>query len=657
MRWENKKGIIELTSAGSTMEDSLPASELMQNGLVHHQAGRLQEAEAIYQSILQEQPQHPDALHLLGVIAHQVGKNEIAVNLIENAIKINPIISDYYNNCGEAYRALQKNDLAIARYEQALAIKPDYAVAHNNLGNTLLDLGRLEDAIAHYEQALAIKPHFAEAHNNLGTTLQKLNRMEEAIACYEQALTIKPDHAVVHNNLGFVLQKLGRQNESIAHYEQALAIKPDYVEAYNNLGNVFTELGRHGEAIARYEKAIIIKPDYVDAYINIGELYEKLNQVKKASFYVQKVLQIQPDEPKSNRLAAVLLRREGKYEEALEILMAIPLINIDTKTEQSIHFEMGKLYDLINDSESAMRHFTKGNYIQANNYESMRFNKNIYLNEVNKIRNQFNQEWLQSWSELILDDKDNSIIFLVGFPRSGTTLLDQILDSHPSIQVIEERPMINKIIDKLSDFHGGYPKALTSLNKSDIKKLRNEYFAQIEENIEKQDNSIIIDKLPLNIIHVGLIYRLFPTSKIILALRHPCDVCLSNFMQIYEINHAMANYFTLEDTAEVYDTVMGLWRIYVDSFPLNYIDVKYESLVDNLESEVKRLLNFLGLVWDPLILDYINHAKSRERIKTPSYSQVTKPIYHNAKYRWHRYKEHLMPIMNKLETHINYFEY
>jgi len=206
-------------------------------------------------------------------------------------------------------------------------------------------------------------------------------------------------------------------------------------------------------------------------------------------------------------------------------------------------------------------------------------------------------------------------------------------------------------------FPGGYPTALASLNENDIDKLRKEFLTLTEKNIDQQANAIIIDKLPLNITHIGLIYRLFPKSKIILALRHPCDVCLSNFMQHYKINHAMANFFTLEDTAELYNLVMGLWMKYVKLFPLNYIEVKYESLVDDFETEIKKLCNFLEIDWDPLLLDYINHAKNRGIIRTPSYSQVTEPIYHRAKYRWQRYQEHLMPIMNKLESHITYFDY
>jgi len=174
------------------------------------------------------------------------------------------------------------------------------------------------------------------------------------------------------------------------------------------------------EAINHFEQALAIKSDNVDVYCNLGELYEKLNQVEKASLHVQKALQLQPDNPMSNRLAAVLLKREGKYKEALEILRAISLINIDTKTACSIHYDMGKLYDLANDSDSAIHHFKEGNRLHSESYESTRFDKNIYLNGTKNIRKQFTQIWVQSWPELPLDNEVEPIVFLIGFPRSGT---------------------------------------------------------------------------------------------------------------------------------------------------------------------------------------------------------------------------------------------
>ncbi|MBT7951580.1 MAG: tetratricopeptide repeat protein [Gammaproteobacteria bacterium] len=668
-----------------------PVSERIQNGLSHHRAGRLKEAEAIYQSVLREQPRNPQVLYLMGLMAHQLGKHEMAVDLLKNAIKVNPDVPDFHNTCGEAQRALQKPELAIACYERALALKPDYVEAHNNLGVALQAQGRPENAISSYERAIGINPDIAEIHRNLGIVLQELGRTEDAIVSLEKSLSINPDYAEAHNNLGLSLQvldqhrgaiscferalaintdfaeaynnlgvaqyKLDQYKNAISNYENALKIKPDFAETYFNMGIVLNDLRQHEDAIRYYEQALAIKPEYLDAFYNLAALYEKLNQLEQANIYVQKVLQLQVDEPRAKKLEAVLLRREEKYMEALDILKSISLINMDAETISSIYFEMGKLYDLVGDSDSAMQHIREGNRVQADSFEAGKFAGNTYLNETRNIYNQINHDWLKSWTDLSLEKEANSIVFLLGFPRSGTTLLDQILDGHPKIQVIEEKPMIENIVEQLAEFPGTYPSSLASLNSDDIDLLRKEYMGGLDRYVDREAGSIIVDKLPLNIVHVGLICRLFPNSKIILALRHPADVCLSNFMQHYKINAAMKNFFTLEDTATLYDSVMGLWQKYVDLLPLNYLEFKYELLVDNAEQEVKHLLNFLGAEWDPSLLDYTNHAKKRGAINTPSYSQVTQPIYQNAKYRWQRYEKDLLPIMNKLESHIDYFGY
>ena len=279
-------------------------SDLLQNGLAHQQAGRLQEAKTVYQSILKAQPQHPDALHLLGLIAHKSGEYDVAVDLIEKAIKINPTVSEFYNNCGGAYRALRKNDIAITCYEQALAIKPDSAEAHYNLGNALSEKGKMDEAIDHYETSLALQPDDAEVHNNLGIILQELDRREDAIAHYEQALALKPNHIEAHINVGNAFQELGQFEEAIAHYEHALAIQPDDAEVHNNLGSTFLGLDRVEDAITHYEHALAIQPEDTMAHNNLGIVFSKLGLVEVAIASYERALIFQPDyaEAHSNQL-------------------------------------------------------------------------------------------------------------------------------------------------------------------------------------------------------------------------------------------------------------------------------------------------------------------------------------------------------------------
>ena len=227
----------------------------------HHQSGDLPKAEAIYQQILQTDPNQPIALHLLGVIAHQDGKNNTAVDFIKKALTIKPNYVEAYSNLGLALEKLGKFDEAVTIYNQALTIRPDYAEAHFNLGNALHGLGKLDEAVASYNNALAIKPAYAEAYSNLGNALKELGKLDEAVESYNKAIAIKPDYAEAYYNLGNILHELGRLDEAVASYNKALNIKPDYAEAHNNLGIALQEIGKQSEAITHHRRAIKLNPE------------------------------------------------------------------------------------------------------------------------------------------------------------------------------------------------------------------------------------------------------------------------------------------------------------------------------------------------------------------------------------------------------------
>ncbi len=209
----------------------------------------------------------------------------------------------------------------------------------------------------------------------------------------------------------------------------------------------------------------------------------------------------------------------------------------------------------------------------------------------------------------------------------------------------------------IATMSGGYPSAIASLKEIDILTLRGQYLRSVERHIHRRPGTTLVDKLPLNICHIPLIVRLFPNSPIILALRHPCDVVLSNFMQNYELNDAMANFLTIEGAARFYNQVMGYWLKCVELLPLSFHSVKYEDLVADFEGEVRSLLQFLDVDWDDTVLDYRTHAQQRGRIHTPSYAQVTEPIYQRAKFRWTRYEDNLKPVLRDLKPFIKAFGY
>jgi len=238
---------------------------LVRQALVHHQAGRPEEAEQLYRQILAIDPRHADALHLLGMIEYQAGRLEAAADLIRKAIAIHSKGASYYSNLGTVVQAQGKLEEAEALYRKALALKPQLAEVHVNLANVLQAQGKLDESVVCYEQALALKPESAEALNNLGNARREQGQMDAAMACYERALAIKPDYAEVYYNLGNACRFQGKLDEAIAYYQRALTIKPEYPEAYYNRGNVLREQGKVDEARVQFAKALKLRPEYVQA--------------------------------------------------------------------------------------------------------------------------------------------------------------------------------------------------------------------------------------------------------------------------------------------------------------------------------------------------------------------------------------------------------
>jgi protein O-GlcNAc transferase len=291
--------------------------QALQIAVQHHQAGRLSDAEALYRQILAVQPNHADALHLLGVIAHQAGHDEAAVGWIRQAIVLNPNHGAAYCNLGEAYRALGRLEEAIATCRRALELEPNYPEAHLNLGAALSDAGQLDEAMAAYRRAIALRAGYPEAHNNLGAALAGQGRRDEAMAAYRRALDFKPDLPEAHKNLGNALRDNGQFDEAIAAYRRALQLKPNYPEALNSLGIALRERGRLDEAAAAYRRALGLQPDYPEAHNNLGAVLAGQGQLDEAIAACRRALELKPDYAEAhNNLGAALVAR-GRVDEAI----------------------------------------------------------------------------------------------------------------------------------------------------------------------------------------------------------------------------------------------------------------------------------------------------------------------------------------------------
>lgn len=335
----------------SAIPPSATPQEALRLAIRHHQAGQLQQAEAIYRHILQLQPSHPDALHLLGVVAHQVGQHETAVELIGKAIGVAAKAPEYHVNLGEALRALGRLDEAVASYRRAIRLNPRFASAYNNLGIALKQQGKDAEAITAYRRAIAVKPDYPQALNNLALALKEQGKNDEAIGHYRQALALDPNSAETHNNLGVALKEQGLPDQAIDHFQHALALKPDFAaaceglgsalkeqgrldaaaealraatrldprfaSAYNNLGVVLKDLGRAAEAIAAYEQAIALEPELAEAHNNLGIVLKEQGRLEEAIRHLNQASALKPGYAEACNNLGLVLEIQGKVEEAI----------------------------------------------------------------------------------------------------------------------------------------------------------------------------------------------------------------------------------------------------------------------------------------------------------------------------------------------------
>ncbi len=614
----------------------------LQQALQHHQAGRLDKAASLYQRVLDRNPRHPDALQLLGLLTHKRGDSAKAITYIKRAIDTDDCQSTFHFNLSIIYESVGQLTEALASCDQAIALdqlNPDYhhraAVLHDLQGHT-------DEAIEGFNQTLSLNSQHLDARANLGYMRLKAAHYDAAIDCFETVLRADPGNANVLNNLGIALMHSHRYLDAIQAFQDALVSRPDYPDALYNLALVLQNTGDLENATAIYKQLIEADPGFLDAHLSLAEIAEKTNDDEQLSALIGILSDLAPEQPMVQRLKAMALRRGGDIDAALKTLRDTPIPADNPKLASGIHFELGRLYDLQKQSDQALHHFTRANDLLRSSSEARKFDGPRYREYAEQVLNAPPPKHFSSLN-------GRKPVFLVGFPRSGTTLLDNILDGHPGVTVLEEKPILDTVIAEMVSQHGAYPDCLDSLATDDLNQLRSCYWAVLGQFAEIADSQLVVDKLPLNIVHLSFISRLFPETKVIVAQRHPYDVCLSCFMQNFVLNDAMANFLTLDDAAALFATVMGGWFGLRDALPLSMHEVKYEDVVSDFEKTVTQLLGFLECPWDDAVYRFNIHAQERGNLSTASYHQVTEPLYRQAVNRWERYVTALEPYASILD--------
>jgi tetratricopeptide (TPR) repeat protein len=643
-----------------------------------HQQGDLPQALEHYCSILAIKPSHFGALCGLATVCLQRGKLDDADALYRKSLASHyeQELSETRNSLGNALRALNRPEEAIGQYQKALAVWPQDFNARNNLADVLLTLGRTEEAIAHYEQGLAVKPDSAEAHFNFGNILLELDRHQEAMVHYEQALAIKPDLAEAHNNFGQALLALGRAGEALVRYRRAVAARPGFAEAYNNIGRALQKLGRFKEAIAFHERALVIKPDYAEAHTHLGGALHRLDLPEDAYAHCRKSIALNPNYADAHYSLGVALESLGRSDEArgafekairlaprtaryhlalalserfragdarltaIEQLMDDPASRND-EDQICLHFALGKAFADLEQHEPSFRHFLEGNALKR---RTTGYDEAATLRFFERIAAVFTGELMQRMRGG--GDPSAAPVFVVGMPRSGTTLIEQILASHSKVFGAGEREEFGEAARSLGQANGAavrFPEIVPNLSADELRQLGARYLDLVSAATGPAER--IVDKLPLNFTFVGLIHLALPNARIVWARRDPIDTCVSCFATLFGGNQPHT--YDLSELGRYHRAHEALMHHWQEVLPEGVLlEVRYEDVVEDLEGQARRMLKHCGLEWEDACLAF---HRTQRPVRTASVTQVRQPIYRRSIGRWRAYEHLLQPLLRALD--------
>jgi Flp pilus assembly protein TadD len=621
--------------------------ERMKQALAHHQAGRQAEAEAIYRAVLLEEPRQPHALHLLGVIAHQAGRHREAVDLIGRALAAGGPHPVFHSNLSAVYLALRQFEEAVIHAREALRLNPSFADAHNNLGVALRELGRLVEAEAAFRGALHCNPRHADARSNLGAALHRQGRLPEALAVLREAVRLAPLHAQTHNDLGGVLLARGDTEEAASYLREALRLDPACSDAHNNLGVALRDLGRIDEAMGHFREVLRLKPDSPTARNNIGFTLEAQGHPGEALAEFQEALRLEPNNSMA-LLALSALSLADHYDFTddelgrLAILAARPDLPGDERSR--VHFALARAKDRAGAHDEAFTHYRRGNELRkaAAALSGFTYDPAAHRRLVDQLAAVFTPDWFEQTRSF--GSESEVPVFVVGMMRSGTTLAEQILASHPQVFGAGELSEVGRLVGALPALVPGgraYPECLDALDAATARSLAERHLRRLGELGGAAAR--VIDKQPFNFQHLGLIATLFPRARIVHCRRDPIDTCVSCFVQYFGKPHPFALDLThLGHYYREYERLMAHWRRVL---PVPVFELRYEELTADQEAVSRRLVEFCGLEWDERCLRF---HETRRPVRTASTLQVRRPMYRTSVGRWKRYESHLGPLLEAM---------
>ena len=631
---EKRKQLSEKKKKNRTRAQVLrgtPPQILLDNLLTQYQDGDLSGAEGAALELTQQYPQHPFAWKVLGAALQDQGRTPDALAPTLRLVELSPLDPDAHLNLGAVLKDLGEFHSAERSCIEAIRLMPESALAHFNLGQILQALGRPVDAKASYEKSINLETHNAAAHFFLGGIAFDLGDLVEAESRYKIALGLRPNFTDCHYNLALVYHESRNWRRAASEYRKVIELSPEFAAAHNNLGIVLQQAGEVEEAKASYLAALDHQSDYAEVYLNLGVLSRELGKLKEAEAHCINAIAVKPDFAEAYRNLATIKSFQTEDEHYRQMRRLYDSSNSSLDDRCRICFALAKANEDMGEYERAYGLYVEGNALRKEQlgYE---FSNDDQLFE----RVQYQYPRLKN----VACDKSDGLgspvpILLVGMPRSGTTLVEQIISSHSEILGAGELSAITK---RGLDFATG-AREVTPRNLTDF---RHGYQGDLRAG--SPDTQFVSDKTPDNFLFVGLIAAAFPDFKIVHVARNPAATCWANFRQ-YFLESNLGFSYSLEDLVRYYRRYSRLMEFWKGEMGELIYSVNYESLTENPELETRALISYLGLAWEDACL---SPQDNNRRVATASNVQIRQGIYTGSSEKWKRYKPYLNGALEHL---------
>lgn len=613
-------------------------------GEMHRQLKDLPSSIQCGQRAVALDPNSATALSNLGIAYYDAKQYDEAENCHQRALAIHPHLSCSLNNLGSIYKTQGKTQKAIAFYQAAIAASPSFVEPLNNLGTLFLQQQEFSLAFEYVNRALSLAPRFADAHCNLGLALLGLDRYEEALLHFEKASQCKPHYVEAYYGMAKVYLRQHDFKSSENYIRQAIALNSQRVEFYQLLAEIYHEQGQHTAALKYLDHALSLDATQTNLHISKGSILMEMGEISNSE---KQFLKIAEDPSADTRILAhyslAHLRKIRADSPSVQALLSIArdIQEVSPDKLPYLYFALGKCHDDLGEWTQAFEYFSQGAALKR---------QRISYHTEDQI--QFTQKLIHCFTQATIEhlrafaNPSDLPIFIVGMPRSGSTLVEQILASHPEVCGAGELTYLNDLIHcpiKAHPVKAGYPENILQFLPEHFHAITKQYLFYLRRI--SSDAIRITDKMPSNFIAIGLIHALFPNAKIIHVQRNPLDTCISCYTKLFSHGHYYSYDLTeLGEYYHCYERIMNHWRQLLPTHA--WLDIHYEDFIQNLELEAKRLIAYCDLSWDPACLAFY---QSTRQVRTASFMQVRQPVYTSSVNRWRRFENELAPLINILK--------